>query len=38
LRIFTCAGRIVRVYHRPRLRLAATWFWTGEITTAITVV
>jgi Transposase DDE domain group 1 len=36
LRIFTCAGRIVRGGRRLRLRLAASWPWTREITTAIT--
>ena len=36
LRIFTCAGRLVRGGRRLRLRLAATWPWAAEITTAIT--
>jgi hypothetical protein len=36
LRIFTCAGRIVRGSRRLRLRLAASWPWAREITTAIT--
>jgi len=36
LRIFSCAGRIVRGGRRLRLRLAASWPWTTEITTAIT--
>jgi hypothetical protein len=36
LRIFTCAGRIVRGGHRLKLRLAASWPWTPQITTAIT--
>jgi len=36
LRIFTCAGRIVRGGRRLRLRLAVSWPWTAEITTAIT--
>jgi Transposase DDE domain group 1 len=36
LQIFTCAGRIVRGGRRLRLRLAASWPWTREITTAIT--
>ena len=36
LRIFTCAGRIVRGGRRLRLRLAVSWPWTPEITTAIT--
>jgi len=33
LRIFSCAGRIVR---RLRLHLTASWPWAQEITTAIT--
>jgi hypothetical protein len=36
LRIFTCAGRIVRGGRRLRLRLAASWPWATQITTAIT--
>jgi Transposase DDE domain group 1 len=36
LRLFTCAGRIVRGGRRLRLRLAASWPWAQEITTAIT--
>jgi hypothetical protein len=36
LRIFSCAGRIVRGSRRLKLRLAANWPWTREITTAIT--
>ncbi len=36
LRIFTCAGRLVRGGRRLRLRLAARWPWAGHITTAIT--
>jgi hypothetical protein len=36
LRIFTCAGRIVRGGRRLKLRLAASWPWTAEITTALT--
>ncbi len=36
LRIFTCAGRIVRGGRRLRLRLAASWPWARQITTAIT--
>jgi hypothetical protein len=36
LRIFTCAGRLVRGSRRLRLRLAASWPWAREITTAIT--
>jgi hypothetical protein len=36
LRLFTVAGRIVRGGRRVRLRLAATWPWATEITTAIT--
>jgi hypothetical protein len=34
LRIFTCAGRIVRGGRRLRLRLAVNWPWAGYITTA----
>jgi hypothetical protein len=36
LRIFTCAGRIVRGGRRLRLRLAASWPWATQITAAIT--
>ncbi len=36
LRIFTCAGRLVRGGRRLRLRLAASWPWATQITTAIT--
>jgi hypothetical protein len=36
LRIFTCAGRLVRGGRRLRLRLAASWPWASQITTAIT--
>jgi Transposase DDE domain group 1 len=36
LRLFTAAGRIVRGGRRLRLRLAATWPWATQITTAIT--
>jgi Transposase DDE domain group 1 len=36
LRIFTCAGRIVRGGRRLRLRLAASWPWASQITAAIT--
>jgi len=35
LRIFSCAGRIIRGSRRLRLRLAAHWPWTRDITTAI---
>jgi hypothetical protein len=35
LRIFACAGRIVRGSRRLRLRLAASWPWAGQITAAI---
>jgi hypothetical protein len=35
LRIFSCAGRIVRGGRRLRLRLAATWPWASQITEAI---
>jgi Transposase DDE domain group 1 len=36
LRIFTCAGRLVRGSRRLRLRLAASWPWASQITAAIT--
>jgi hypothetical protein len=36
LRLFTCAGRTVRGSRRLRLRLASSWPWAREITTAIT--
>jgi hypothetical protein len=36
LRIFACAGRIVRGARRLRLRLAAAWPWASHITAAIT--
>ena len=36
LRLFSAADRIVRGGRRLRLRLAATWPWATEITTAIT--
>jgi hypothetical protein len=36
LRIFSSAGRIVRGSRRLRLRLAARWPWTRDITAAIT--
>jgi hypothetical protein len=35
LRIFTCAGRIVRGGRRLKLRLAASWPWAQQITIAI---
>jgi hypothetical protein len=35
LRLFSAAGRIVRGSRRLRLRLAARWPWTSDITTAI---
>jgi hypothetical protein len=35
LRIFTAAGRLVRGGRRLRLRLARSWPWAGQITTAI---
>ena len=35
LRIFACAGRIVRGSRRLRLRLAARWPWASQITAAI---
>ncbi len=36
LRLFTCAGRVVRGGRRLRLRLPASWPWARQITTAIT--
>ena len=36
LRIFTCAGRLVRGGRRLRLRLAVSWPWASQITDAIT--
>jgi hypothetical protein len=36
LRLFSAAGRIVRGSRRRRIRLAATWPWAQQITTAIT--
>jgi Transposase DDE domain group 1 len=36
LRLFCAAGRIVRGSRRLRIRLAASWPWAREITTAIT--
>jgi hypothetical protein len=36
VRLFTTGGRIVRGGRRLRLRLAATWPWATQITTAIT--
>jgi hypothetical protein len=35
LRIFTCAGRLVRGGRRLKLRLAASWPWASQIATAI---
>jgi hypothetical protein len=35
LRIFTCAGRLARGGRRLTLRLAASWPWASQITTAI---
>jgi len=35
LRLFSCAGRIVRGGRRLRLRLAASWPWAPQITAAI---
>jgi hypothetical protein len=35
LRLFTCAGRLVRSGRRQHLRLAATWPWATQATTAI---
>jgi hypothetical protein len=36
LRLFTTAGRLIRGGRRLRLRLAATWPWTSQLTAAIT--
>ena len=36
LRLFSAAGRLVRGGRRLRLRIAATWPWAIQITTAIT--
>jgi Transposase DDE domain group 1 len=36
LRLFAAAGRIVRGGRRLRLRIAATWPWTTQLTAAIT--
>jgi Transposase DDE domain group 1 len=36
LRLFAAAGRLVRGGRRLRLRLAATWPWAAQLTTAIT--
>jgi hypothetical protein len=36
LRLFAVAGRLVRGGRRLRLRLAATWPWADQLTTAIT--
>jgi hypothetical protein len=36
LRLFSAAGRLVRGGRRLRLRLAATWPWASQLTTAIT--
>jgi hypothetical protein len=36
LRLYSAAGRIVRGGRRLRLRIAATWPWATQITTAIT--
>jgi Transposase DDE domain group 1 len=35
LRLFSVAGRLVRGGRRLRLRLAQTWPWTGQVSTAI---
>ena len=35
LRLFATAGRLVRSGRRLRLRLAATWPWATQLTTAI---
>jgi Transposase DDE domain group 1 len=36
LRLFSAAGRLVRGGRRLRLRIAATWPWADQLTTAIT--
>jgi Transposase DDE domain group 1 len=36
LRLFSAAGRLVRSGRRTRLRLAAAWPWTAQLTAAIT--
>ena len=36
LRLFSAAGRLIRGARRLRLRIAATWPWATQITTAIT--
>jgi len=36
LRLFSAVGRLVRGGRRLRLRLATTWPWAGQLTTAIT--
>jgi hypothetical protein len=36
LRLFAAAGRLVRGGRRMRLRIAATWPWAAQLTTAIT--
>ena len=36
LRLFSAAGHLVRGGRRLRLRLAATWPWTAQLTAAIT--
>jgi hypothetical protein len=36
LRLFSAAGRIVRGGRRLRMRIAATWPWASQLTTAIT--
>jgi hypothetical protein len=36
LRLFSAAGRLVRGGRHLRLRIAATWPWAGQLTTAIT--
>jgi hypothetical protein len=36
LRLFSAAGRLARGGRRLRLRIAATWPWAGQLTTAIT--
>jgi hypothetical protein len=36
LRLFSAAARLARGGRRLRLRIAATWPWAGQLTTAIT--
>jgi hypothetical protein len=36
LRLFSAAGRLIRGGRRLRLRIASTWPWAGQLTTAVT--